>query len=164
LVDFSSPPRQRGNMKHASFLLVLALAGCGEAVRDDHFANEVRTERVEPAPGAAGRGCGSDWRAWARALRRAARLGRLAPCPGRPPSGPYGAVRHERDSGTIPPVPASSSARARTTSAGLEWSMRRRGTLSPACGVSRPVASRRGYEGPCRSGWVSSAFVKQIAG
>ena len=38
------------------------------------------------------------------------------------------------------------------------------GALSPTCGVSRPVTSRRGYEGPCRSGWVSSAFVKQIAG
>jgi hypothetical protein len=38
------------------------------------------------------------------------------------------------------------------------------GALSPACGVSRPVASRRGYEGPCRSGWVAAAFVKQIAG
>lgn len=38
------------------------------------------------------------------------------------------------------------------------------GTLSPSCGVSRPISSRRNYEGPCRSGWVSSAFVKVIAG
>jgi hypothetical protein len=38
------------------------------------------------------------------------------------------------------------------------------GALAPACGVSRPAASRRAYEGPCRSGWVSSALVKQIAG
>ena len=38
------------------------------------------------------------------------------------------------------------------------------GTLAPSCGVASPVASRRNYEGPCRSGWVSSAFVKLIAG
>ena len=38
------------------------------------------------------------------------------------------------------------------------------GALSQACGVSRPVPSRRPYQGPCRSGWVSSALVKQIAG
>ena len=38
------------------------------------------------------------------------------------------------------------------------------GALDPACGVSRPVPSRRDYAGPCRTGWVSAAFVKQIAG
>ena len=38
------------------------------------------------------------------------------------------------------------------------------GTLDPGCGVSRAVPSRRDYAGPCRSGWVSAAFVKQIAG
>jgi hypothetical protein len=38
------------------------------------------------------------------------------------------------------------------------------GALDEACGVSRPVASRRNYEGPCRSGWVASAFVKLISG
>ncbi|PZU59055.1 MAG: hypothetical protein DI547_07365 [Sphingobium sp.] len=32
------------------------------------------------------------------------------------------------------------------------------------CGVSSPVESKRGYEGPCDSGWVSSAFVTLIAG
>lgn len=36
--------------------------------------------------------------------------------------------------------------------------------LAPRCGVSDPVARARAYEGPCRSGWVSSAFVKVIAG
>lgn len=38
------------------------------------------------------------------------------------------------------------------------------GTLSPGCGVSRPIIERRAYDGPCRSGWISSAFVKVIAG
>jgi hypothetical protein len=38
------------------------------------------------------------------------------------------------------------------------------GALAPRCGVSDPVAATRAYDGPCRSGWVSSAFVKLIAG
>lgn len=36
--------------------------------------------------------------------------------------------------------------------------------LAPRCGVSDPISASRAYEGPCRSGWVSSAFVKLIAG
>jgi hypothetical protein len=36
--------------------------------------------------------------------------------------------------------------------------------LNPACGVSEPVPARKPYPGPCRSGWVSSPFVKLIAG
>ena len=32
------------------------------------------------------------------------------------------------------------------------------------CGVNAPVASPRTYAGPCKSGWVSSAFVRLIAG
>ncbi len=34
------------------------------------------------------------------------------------------------------------------------------GALSQSCGVSAPVAMRRRYEGPCESGWISSAFVQ----
>jgi hypothetical protein len=36
--------------------------------------------------------------------------------------------------------------------------------LKPACGVSDPLPARRDYGGPCRSGWVSTPFVKLIAG
>jgi hypothetical protein len=36
------------------------------------------------------------------------------------------------------------------------------GTLADRCGVSAPVPARRDYMGPCRSGWVSSAFVKLV--
>ncbi len=32
------------------------------------------------------------------------------------------------------------------------------------CGVTSPVESRRPYAGRCASGWVSSAFVRLIAG
>lgn len=38
------------------------------------------------------------------------------------------------------------------------------GRLADKCGVSEPVTRRRDYEGPCRSGWVQSAFVKVVAG
>lgn len=36
--------------------------------------------------------------------------------------------------------------------------------LQPRCGVSDPVPARKPYSGPCKSGWVSSPFVKLIAG
>ncbi|MDB5720080.1 MAG: hypothetical protein JWP15_698 [Alphaproteobacteria bacterium] len=36
--------------------------------------------------------------------------------------------------------------------------------LKPSCGVSDPVPVRRAYDGPCHSGWVSTPFVKLIAG
>ncbi|HEX8262338.1 MAG TPA: hypothetical protein VF547_05635 [Allosphingosinicella sp.] len=38
------------------------------------------------------------------------------------------------------------------------------GTLAERCAVAEPVTRRRDYDGPCRSGWVQSAFVKVIAG
>ncbi|MBK5265645.1 MAG: hypothetical protein JJE34_10505 [Alphaproteobacteria bacterium] len=31
------------------------------------------------------------------------------------------------------------------------------------CGVSSPIRNRRNYAGPCKSGWVSSAFVRLVA-
>ena len=38
------------------------------------------------------------------------------------------------------------------------------GTLADSCGVSGPADTRHDYAGPCRSGWVESAYVKLIAG
>lgn len=38
------------------------------------------------------------------------------------------------------------------------------GALDPSCGVSAPLPKRRAYDGPCRSGWASSAAVRLIAG
>lgn len=37
-------------------------------------------------------------------------------------------------------------------------------TEAPDCGVSSPVDRRQPYDGPCQSGWVSSAYVQLIAG
>ena len=151
-------------MRRALSFLILALAGCGEAVKDDHFANDVRTERAEPAPVQPG--------------AVAVRVGELGPnfaaCSA------AGTTRH-LDAGERLPVraaPFDTSAESGAVAAGARFFICTRshdqrwlgvvyeeaGSLAPACGVSRPVATRRGYEGPCRSGWVSSAFVKQIAG
>ena len=38
------------------------------------------------------------------------------------------------------------------------------GRLDPRCGVADPVADRRDYAGPCASGWVSTPFVRLVAG
>lgn len=40
----------------------------------------------------------------------------------------------------------------------------RAGSVPLDCGVANPVARRAVYRGPCRSGWVSAAFVEVIAG
>jgi hypothetical protein len=151
-------------MMRALPILILALAGCGEAVKDDHFANDVRTERAEPAPVAPG--------------AVAVRIGEMGPSFGA--CGAAGTTRHLDASERLPvrAAPFDASAESGAVPAGARFFICSRshdqrwlgivyedgGTLAPGCGVSRPVASRRGYEGPCRSGWVSSAFVKQIAG
>lgn len=38
------------------------------------------------------------------------------------------------------------------------------GRAAAGCGVAAPVSSRRDYDGPCRSGWVPSAFVRLTSG
>jgi hypothetical protein len=150
-------------MKRAFLFLILALAGCGEAVKDDHFAAEVQKERdASPiVPGAV-----------------AVRIGELGPsfqaC------GAAGTTRHLASGEQLPvrAAPFDASAEAGQLAAGAQFFICTRshdqrwmgivydesGTLSPACGVSSPVPGRRDYEGPCRSGWISSAFVKLIAG
>jgi hypothetical protein len=36
------------------------------------------------------------------------------------------------------------------------------GVTEAQCGLAQPADRRRGYEGPCRSGWVASAAVRLI--
>jgi hypothetical protein len=153
-------------MTRALPFLLLALAGCGEAVRDDHFANGVTTAPSDPvastpeavpvrigelganfnACNAAGTTRNLDSAAGQRLQVRAA---------------PFDAAA---ETGAI-------AADARfyicTRSHDQRWLgvvYEEAGSLAESCGVSRPVAARRNYDGPCRSGWVSAAFVKQIAG
>ena len=153
-------------MRRALLLLTLSLAGCGEAVKDDHFANEIKADTAEQAPAKPG--------------IVPVRIGELGPnfnaC------NAAGTTRKIDAAGgellQIRTAPFEVAEEAGSLPAGGRFFICSRshdqrwigivyteaGDLSHACGVSRPVVSRRPYEGPCRSGWVSSAFVKQIAG
>ena len=153
-------------MRRALIIAVLALAGCGEAVKDDHFAKELKTDRSGPAPASPG--------------TVPVRVGELGAS-----FNACNAVGTSRrlNSGTgerldVRAAPSEVAAETGFIAAGSRFFICSRshdqrwlgvvyedaGTLAPSCGVSRPAASRRNYDGPCRSGWVSAAFVKQIAG
>jgi hypothetical protein len=151
-------------MRCALILPILLLAGCGEAVKDDHFAKDVKQERQETEPVVPG--------------AVPVRIGELGAsfeaC------GAAGTTRHLGAGQPLPvrAAPFDTSPETGRVAAGAQFFICARshdqrwmgivyedaGTLSPACGVSSPVTSRRDYDGPCRSGWVSSAFVKLIAG
>ncbi len=146
--------------------LALVLAGCGEAVKDDHFA----ADRTQVAPAAP-----------PEPLTQPAvpvRIGELGAsfdaC------GTAGTTRNLQPGATLPAraAPFDTAAAAGAIPAGARFFICTRshdqrwlgvvwndlGTLGAECGVSSPVTSRRDYAGPCRSGWVPSAFVKLIAG
>jgi hypothetical protein len=38
------------------------------------------------------------------------------------------------------------------------------GQVSERCGLNSPVPNRRDYDGPCRSGWVPSSYVRLVSG
>ena len=146
-----------------SFVLLLALAACGgEPISTENITGG-RTERAEASPIAPG--------------AVPVRVGELGPsfaaCSA------AGTTRNVAGQGLqLRAAPFDTAAETGTVPAdarffvcsrshdqrwfGIVWE--EGGTLSPACGVSQPVSARRGYDGPCRSGWVSSAFVKVIAG
>lgn len=150
-------------MRAISLIAVCALAGCGEAVKDDHFANDVREEATATAP--------------VNTEAVPVRIGELganfAACNAR------GTTRN-LTAGAVLPVraaPFDTAADAGQVAAGSRFFICTRshdqrwmgvvyddsGTLAESCGVSAPVTSRRAYDGACRSGWVSSAFVKLVA-
>ena len=153
-------------MRRALLLLTLSLAGCGEAVKDDHFANDTRTEAAEPEPVKPGTvpvrigELGSNF----NACNAAGTTRHLDPAAGEKLQVRAAPFDVADETGSLAGggrfFICSRSHDQRWL--GIVYS--EAGDLSPACGVSRPVASRRPYEGPCRSGWVSSAYVKQIAG
>ena len=151
-------------MRKALLLVAFALAGCGESVKDDHFANDVKEAR--PAPTVA------------KADAVPVRIGELGPnfdaC------GAVGTTRNLAAGASLPvnAAPFESAEQVGQVAAGTRFFVCSRshdqrwlgivydpgGELAATCGVSSPVTSRRNYEGPCRSGWVSSVFVKLIAG
>jgi hypothetical protein len=153
-----------GRMRRALPFLALALVSCGEPVQDNHFANDVASERI-PSPPVATEAVpvrigdlGANFDACAAA----------------------GTTRHLTADKRLPVRAAAFDTAAETGSlaAGSRFFICTRshdqkwfgivydedGTLAERCGVSAPVTPRRDYTGPCRSGWVSSAFVRLIAG
>ena len=140
------------------------LAGCGEAVEDNHFAEPIDEERIEPTP--------VDTEA---VPVRSGELG-----PSFEACGTAATTRHltAGQQLAVRAAPYDAAAETGQVAAGGQFFVCARshdqrwmgivydegGKLASGCGVSSPVASRRDYDGPCRSGWVSSAFVKLIAG
>ena len=173
-IDFCRDNRHIRGMKlntmsaaFAPLLLLAALSGCGEPVSDNHFANSsLESTAAEPAADA---DPNAPW---------PVRVGEYGPnfeaCPW------VGTTRHVEPAAglTVRASPFESGAETgKVAAAGRFYVCTRSldqkwlgivydesGGLGPRCEVSDPIASKRGYEGPCRSGWVSSAFVKLIAG
>ncbi len=146
--------------------ILLLLAACGEAVKDDHFAAD-RNQQTPPAPPPPSApeampvrvgelGANFDACATAGTTRNLGEGGGLTV-----KAAPFEAAA---DTGAIP---AGRRFFICTRSHDQRWFgvvYDDSGELSAGCGVSSPVTSRRPYPGPCRSGWVPSAFVKLIAG
>ena len=164
-MDFSRRRGQIGNMKQASLLLLAALAACGgEPIVTENVTGGAPAARAEAEPIAPG--------------AVPVRIGELGPnfaacsAAGTPRHIAAGEGLQVRaapfeTAATSGSIPAAARFFVCTRSHDQRWFgvvYEEGGTLSPACGVSRPLAARRNYEGPCRSGWVASAFVKVIAG
>lgn len=143
---------------------LLLLAGCGEPVRDDHFTNDV--EPGAEAPDAVTTGPSP------------VRIGEYGPnfdaC------ATIGTTRQVAAGATLPvrAAPFESGRQIGTIVSGGRFFVCSRsldqkwfgivydeaGGPAQSCGVSDPVTARRPYDGPCRSGWVATPFVKLIAG
>ena len=142
---------------------ILAVCACGDEVRDDHFANPAAPSVETPAQ-----------------VRHvvAVRVGEMGPsfdaCVH------AGTTRHVGPGERLPvrAAPFDSAEETGGIAGGGRFFVCSRsqdqkwlgvvydaeGALSKACGVSSPALRRQDYAGPCRSGWVSSALVRLIAG
>jgi hypothetical protein len=150
-------------MRRALLLLGLGLASCGDPVA---VSNRAEGDSAESAADTV------------TAAARPVRIGELGPnfaaCsaagttrnlkPGEALPVRWAPFDNARESGSVP-------ARARfficARSLDQKWFgivYDEDGSLAERCGVAEPVTRRRDYDGPCRSGWVQSAFVKVIAG
>lgn len=142
--------------------LILGLAACGNPIPATNSASPEENQAADAVtPG-----------------RLAVRIGELGPnfaaCTA------AGTTRNLRAGETLPvraapfdnaetqgAVPANASFFICTRTLDQKWFgvvYDEQGALAERCSVSEPVTRRRDYDGPCRSGWVQSAFVKVIAG
>ena len=145
-------------------LLPLLLAGCGESIQDNHFVDgEVREERSAPAP--------------SQMPPMPVRVGELGPS--FPACNAVGTTRNLQPGASLAlrAAPFDNAAEKGQVAPGTRFFICSRSIdqkwfgivfddagASRACGVSAPLPRRRDYDGPCRSGWVSSALVKFTAG
>jgi len=152
-----------GVMRHYMLPALALLSACGEAIPDDQFANDGDAAPAE---------------AVTQIAATPVRIGELGPnfdaC------GAVGTTRRVAAGEVLPVLAAPFSAAAQTASlpSGGRFFICSRSLdqkwlgvvfdeasgIASGCGVDRPVSSRRAYAGGCRSGWVSSALVKTIAG
>lgn len=150
-------------MRQAIFLTMLMLAGCGEAVEDNHFADDVREDRAVTT---------------VAIEAERVRIGELGPnfaaC------NAAGVARNVAPGETLQvrAAPFDSAALVDEIRPGQRFAVCTRshdqkwfGVVfdkgnddATRCGVSAPVTARRAYEGPCRSGWVASPFVRLSGG
>ena len=158
---FSSPDRQRGGMKRLLLVCALSLGGCGEAVDDNHFADDIKQERAESPP--------------VTTEAVPVRIGELGP--NFPACNAAGTTRNLEPGSSlgVRAAPFDTAKETDQIQVGSRFFVCTRshdqkwlGVVYSAeglenCGVSRPVTSRRNYVGTCRSGWVSSPFVKLSA-
>ncbi|HYE28578.1 MAG TPA: hypothetical protein VEA61_10130 [Allosphingosinicella sp.] len=150
-------------MRSALLLASLVLASCGDPtavtnrtaqIGDDAVAGTVTPEARPVRIGELGpsfRACSAA--GTTRSLK-----------PGEPLPVRWAPFDNARESGS---VPAGARFFICTRSLDQKWFgivFDEAGTLAERCGVAEPVTRRRDYDGPCRSGWVQSAFVKVIAG
>jgi hypothetical protein len=147
-------------------LLVLLAAACGDSVKQDELRNTLSTDesgpdRAEPGtlPVRVGE-LGPNFSACAL-VGTARRVDASTGEPLEVRAAPYD---NASMSGTIPPDARFFICTRSLDQKWLGIVFDETGTLSPQCGVSRPLARRSNYDGPCRSGWVSAVLVKQIAG
>jgi hypothetical protein len=149
-------------MRRALCLLALSLASCGQPVPKGNGAADTNfslpdTVTPEPAAVAVGElGPNLDACAAAGTTRHVEAGGRLpvrsAPFDNAPETGA---------------VAADGRFFVCTRSLDQKWFgivYDESGSLAARCGVSQPIAARRAYQGPCRSGWVTSALVKLTGG
>lgn len=141
--------------------LSLSLAGCGQAVPNGNaaLANDSAPDVVTPAP-------------------VAVRVGEMGPNFGA--CSAVGTTRHLEPAERLPvrASPFDNAAETGAVAAGARFFVCARsidqkwfgivydenGRLDARCGVSDPLPARRDYAGPCQSGWVSTPFVKLVAG
>jgi hypothetical protein len=153
-------------MRRPILLLCLCLSACGEPAivanrtePDNAAADEADEADVPPGPRAVRIGeLGANFRACGAAgTTRNLKAGEALPVR----SAPFD------NAGATGSVPSGARFFICTRSLDQKWFgivFDEGGALAERCGVSEPVTRRRDYDGPCRSGWVESAFVKVVAG